>query len=295
MLWVILAITAAGFQALRFMLQKKLSMAALSAGGATWARFVYAAPFAIGVTLVYMAVTGTPLPALGLRFWGFAMLGGLAQILATWAVVALFARRNFAVGITFKKTEVLQAALVGFVVLGDRVSAAGLVAIALGTLGVVVLSGTRGLGGRDMLNRAAGMGLLAGALFAVSAVTYRGAVLAVPGDAFFRAVLTLSVVTLSQTLAVSAWLWRAQPGQITATLAAWPSAIWIGLAGVMGSIGWFAAFALQNAAYVFAVGQIEVIFSILIGRFFFGERLSAREGLGIALVTVSILALVLYG
>ncbi len=294
MLWVILAILAAGFQALRFMLQKSLSMDSLSAAGATYARFVYAVPFVLALTLGYMIATGTGLPALGARFWAYALGGGLAQILATWAVIALFAQRNFAVGITFKKTEVLQAALVGFVVLGDRVSAAGLAAIALGTLGVLVLSARAGLL-RGIVNRAAGIGLVSGALFALSAVSYRGAVLEVPGDAFFRAILTLSVVTMSQTLAVSVWLWRSQPGQIRATLAAWPRAIWIGLAGILGSIGWFAAFSLQNAAYVFAVGQIEVIFSILIGRFFFGERLSPREGWGIALITASILALVLYG
>ena len=43
-LWVYATIGATIFQTLRFMLQKKLSMGALSTGGATFARFAYSAP-----------------------------------------------------------------------------------------------------------------------------------------------------------------------------------------------------------------------------------------------------------
>ncbi|MGK7754282.1 hypothetical protein [Roseovarius sp. C03] len=44
--WILLSIMAAFFQTLRFMLQKSLSMGTLSALGATFARFAYAAPMA---------------------------------------------------------------------------------------------------------------------------------------------------------------------------------------------------------------------------------------------------------
>ena len=47
----------------------------------------------------------------------------------------------------------------------------------------------------------------------------------------------------------------------------------------------------MNAAYVFAVGQVELIFSLLIGAFWFRERLTGREYLGMAVLTVSILAI----
>ncbi len=138
--WILLSVMAALFQTLRFMLQKQLSMGRLSAGGATFARFFYAAPFAAAIALGYLGWRGQGLPDLGGLFWPYVLAGGLAQILATWCVVALFAERNFAVGITFKKTEVVQTALVGFVILGDRVSMAGLMAILVGLVGVLVLS-----------------------------------------------------------------------------------------------------------------------------------------------------------
>ncbi|MEM6481252.1 MAG: EamA family transporter, partial [Pseudomonadota bacterium] len=138
--WILLSVMAAFFQTLRFMLQKRLSMGRLSALGATFARFAYAAPFAALVAILTIMIFGADVPLPGTLFWIYALSGGLAQILATWFVVLLFAQRNFAVGITFKKTEVIQTAIVGLVVLGDRISLTGLLSLLLGLIGVLVLS-----------------------------------------------------------------------------------------------------------------------------------------------------------
>jgi len=294
--WIILSISAAAFQTLRFMLQKSLSMGPLSPLGATFARFFYAAPFAFLVATGYLIWRGAVLPDLGGMFWIYVLAGGLAQILATFFVVLLFATRNFAVGITFKKTEVIQTATVGFVILGDRISLPGMIAIVIGLAGVLVLSDAPVVGGRwwrRLMNRAAGLGLASGTFFAVSAVTYRGATLEVASnDVFLRAAIAVSAVTLSQTIAMSLWLrWR-EPGQLSAVWAARRVAVWMGLTSVAGSWSWFTAFTLQNAAYVFAVGQIEVIFSLMASVLFFKETISRRELWGIGLLSASILALV---
>jgi drug/metabolite transporter (DMT)-like permease len=292
-LWIFIAMMAAGFQTLRFMVQKSLSMGALSSGGATLARFLFAAPFVAAMVLAYSTVQEVKLPVLGAMFWPFALAGALAQILATWCVVALFQHRNFAVGITFKKTEVMQTALVGFLVLGDRISLGGFGAIAIGLIGVLVLSGRPEGGG--FLNKGAGLGLLSGAFFAVSAVGYRGATLEVGSDdPLLRAMVSLMFVTASQSLGLSLFLrWR-EPGEVTRVLASWRQSVWMGLAGLGGSLGWFWAFTLQNAAYVFAIGQVEVIFSILVSTLVFKEKITLRETSGIALITLSVLTLVLF-
>lgn len=297
-LWIILSIAAAAFQTLRFMLQKHLSMGALSAGGATLARFLYSAPFVVALASGYLMLRGESWPHYSPLFWIYAIVGGLSQILATWCVVALFAERNFAVGITFKKTEVVQTALVGLVILGDRITAAGLGAIALGLAGVLILSETPGLAGRwwrRLANRAAILGLASGAFFAVSAVGYRGATLEiVSADPFLRAGLSLAVVTVMQAIALTLWLiWR-EPGQVGRVIAARRTAVWMGLTGMAGSLCWFTAFTLQNAAYVFAVGQVEVIFSLFASVLFFGEKITRRESVGIALITLSVIAVVLF-
>jgi drug/metabolite transporter (DMT)-like permease len=295
--WIPITIAAAFAQTLRFMAQKQLKTMALSTGGATFARFLFSAPLVAVLVLAYARASGQDLPATNPRFWTFALVGGAAQILATMCVVALFSHRNFAVGITFKKTEVVQTALVSALVLGESVSARGALAIGIGFFGVLLLSDPPGGSGawrRRLFNRAAGLGLLSGVFFAVSAVGYRGASLSLEsGDVILRAGTTLALVTATQTAAMAAWLaWR-EKGQIARVVAAWRVAGLVGLASMVGSFCWFTAFTLQNAAYVNALGQIELLFSIAASTLFFRERLSGREMAGMGLLTLSILVLIL--
>ena len=72
-----------------------------------------------------------------------------------------------------------------------------------------------------------------------------------------------------------------------------PLGIALGLTSMAGSFFWFVAFALQNAAYVYAMGQVELLLSILGGAVFFGERLSRRELIGVAMLAASVVVLVL--
>lgn len=295
--WILITFGAAGAQTLRFMLQKRLTGMALSTAGATFARFIYSAPLVAVIAITYAQATSQGLPGLSAGFWGYALAGGVSQILATMCVVALFQHRNFAVGITFKKTEVLLSALFGFLILGDRFTLATIVAMLIGLAGVLLLSdppGGNGAWHRRIFNRATALGIGAGVLFGISGNGYRGAALSLPeGDVFYRAIVTLACVTAFQTLAMAIWLvWR-ERGEIMRVLSAWRVAGLVGLTSMIGSICWFTAFTMQNAAYVNAVGQVELLFSLIIGAFVFGERISAREWQGLVLLTVSIVMLVL--
>ncbi len=296
-LWIFVTFAAAVFQTVRFMLQKVLATSTLSAAGATFSRFIYSAPFIAVLLAAYLWGTGGTVPTLSARFWVFGLLGGATQILATVCVVALFKQRNFAVGITFKKTEVIQTVLVGVLLLGETVSWMGLGAIALGLVGLLLLSGgteTRGFHWRDLNNRAAGLGIASGVLFAFSAVSYRGASLTLlSDDPLLRAGVTLMAVVAMQTALMVVWLWLRQPGEIARVWAARRVAIWIGLTSMGGSLCWFIAFTLQNAAYVKALGQVELILSVLASTLFFRERISAREAIGMAVLVASILLMIL--
>ena len=295
-LWIAVTLSAAFFQTLRFMLHKVLSMGALSSTGSTFARFAYALPAALLFTAAYLSATGQGWPELGLAFWLYAWIGALGQILATICVVALFRQRNFAVGITFKKTEVIQTAVVGFVLLGEALSPAGWGAILIGLVGVLLLSDTPDVSGaflRRIANRAVALGLASGFFFAFSAVGYRAASLEIGGeDPILRASVTLSCVVLSQCIAMAVWLRAVEPGQITAVWQARKVALWLGLTSMAGSLSWFTAFTLQTAAYVQALGQVELVFSLLASVLFFRERVTRRELAGIGVLGLSILVLV---
>ena len=299
LIWIPVSLAAATTQTLRFMLQKHLKSTRLSTAGATFSRFIYSAPLVAVLFWGYTSTTDTAIPMSTGWFWAFALGGGLAQILATLCVVALFAQRNFAVGITFKKTEVLQAAIIGFVVLGDVLSPAGTVAILVGFFAVLLLADPpKGAGSaagwRRFFNRAAGLGLLSGVLFGFSAVGYRGASLELDGGSVaLRAGFTLMVVTASQSTAMGIWLLVRDRAEIMAVFAAWRVAVLVGITSMTGSFLWFVAFTLQNAAYVKAVGQVELVLSVGASVLFFHEKISGREMAGISLLLVSILGLVL--
>ena len=295
-LWISISVAAAVFQTLRFMLQKVMAKQTLSAAGATFARFVYSAPIIVVLTTLYLNQTGQVWPDFSPKYWMYAATGGLAQVLATVCVVLVFKSRNFAVGITFKKTEVILAVLVGIVVLGDQVSWQGLGAIVLGLIGVLLLSSPVQIGAwnwRMMFNRATGLGILSGALFAVSAVTYRGASLQLDmADHWGRAGVTLAIVTSMQLTGMAIYLFLRERGEISAVWQARRVAGWIGILSMAGSFCWFTAFTLQNAAYVKAVGQIELIFSLLVTVLFFKEKISLREWIGVAVLGMSVLGMV---
>lgn len=295
-LWVPVTLAAAAFQTVRFMLQKVLAAQTLSAAGATFSRFLYSLPFIWLLLAGYVGLRGGGMPQTDPGFWTFGLIGATSQILATVCVVSLFKERNFAVGITFKKTEVIQTALVGWIVLGEGVTPLGLLAIGLGAVALLLLSGGKGAGGiklAHLRNRAAGLGIASGVLFAFSAVSYRAASLAVVSDdPLMRASVTLACVVAMQTAIMLIWLWFREPGQMRKVWQARRVAVWIGLTSMGGSLCWFIAFTLQNAAYVKALGQAELILSIAASTLFFREKITGREWVGMAVLVTSILLLV---
>ena len=294
-LWIPITIAAAFLQNLRSALQKRLK-ATLSTWGATAARFVFAAPLACLLLAVLLVSTGRSAPPLNLTFVTGAILGGLAQVLATGLLIHLFSYKNFTVATAFTKTEPVQTALFGIVLLGDRLSLPVALAILVSLVGVILISiPADPAARRSFLDRKALIGIASGGLFGLSAVAYRGASLSlVEGDVFLRAATTLAFVTAFQALAVLAFLQLREPGEAGRLLRSWRSAAWVGLVGMLGSLAWFTAFTLQNAAHVRALGQVEVIFMIGASILFFKERVTAREIIGVLLVSVGILGLVLY-
>ncbi len=296
-LWIPITIGAAAAQTVRFSLQKHLKATQLSTAGATFARFVYSSPFVILIAAIYASQTGQGAPDIPTAFWGYAITGGASQIGGTMCMVALFTHRNFAVGMTFKKTEVLLGALFGFLILGDTFTLAALGAIIIGMIGVILLADppeATGSWHRRIFNRATALGIGAGIFFGLSGNGYRGAALSLgDGDFFYRAIVTLAVVTTLQAITMATWMALREKGQITRVFRVWRVAGLVGLTSMIGSIGWFSAYTLQNVAYVNALGQIELLFSLMIGAFVFGETVTRREWQGLLLLVASILLLVM--
>ncbi len=298
--WIPITIAAAFLQNIRSALQKHLQ-GRLSVAGAAYARFVYALPVAALYLWALHSAGSMALPVPNARFFLYCLLGGLCQILFTGFLLWMFSFRSFAVGTTFSKLEVIMVALLGAALLGDALSRVAALAIALSALGVVALSAAKfdlsiaALRG-GLAQKSTAIGLASAAWLGGSVVFFRGAALSLGHDRLIMAAAyTLFVSVLIQTVLMGIFIARREPGELTRVGRNWRRAGLAGIAGGLASICWFTAFTIHNAAYVRALGQIELVFTFLAGAVVFKEKVSAMELAGIALVTGGIVLLLLAG
>ena len=131
--------------------------------------------------------------------------------------------------------------------------------------------------------------------FAFSAVLIKAANTALPGDdPVLRSLVALVVINTMQTAMQGGWLLAREPAQLRAVFATWRSSAQVGALSACGSACWFTGFALAPVALVRAVGQVEILFTLLFSRFYLGETPSRSE-IGGALVLVLGVVLVLVG
>jgi len=296
--WIPITLFAAFMQNLRSALQKHLK-SKLTDAGAAYVRFVYAWPLALLYCWGVANFGDYQYPAVNTVFLIYSLLGAVAQIVFTFLLVYLFSFRNFAVGTTFSKTEIVQVAVLGYLLLGDTLTLSAGLAIALSLIGVMALAmaSTR----LSLANLASGLsdratliGLASGLTVGSSVIFFRGAALSLEADStLMRAAFSLAVAVTLQSLIMGAYLLVREPGQLSAVFRQWRWALPTGIAALLGSIGWFTAFTLQNAAYVRALGQIELVFTFIASVFFFKEKSTPMELAGIVLIIAAILILVL--
>lgn len=293
-LWIPITFAAAFLQNLRTALQQQLT-SVLDATEASYVRFCYAVPFA-WMYLAALIWLGFRLPELTMQFAGHVLAGAVCQIVGTVALIRSFQTRNFAVGIAYSKTETVQAALFAAVILGESMSPIAMTGILVSLLGVALLSTPEGW--RVLLHSGPGpalwYGVAAGAGFGISAVLYRGASLSLPsGDFLVRAAITLVAATTIQTVGMGAYLiWRDRNSVIRIGQV-WKRGVWVGLAGMLASAGWFTAMTLERAAYVRALGQVELLFAFVVTLVAFREKVRMSEVLGaVAVVSGLILLLI---
>jgi len=290
-LWAVFTVAAAFAQTIRNAMQRELT-ASLGTVGATQVRFLFGFPFALIFFAVLLVVTGAPVPRPGFYFWPWVAAGAFIQIAATALMLAAMGERSFVVTIAYTKTEPIQVALFGFIVLGDVVTPSMFAAIVAATLGVIVMSTKPGgmVGGiKPTL-----LGLASGGALALAVIGFRGAILSLGlADYVMAATFTLVVGLAIQSAALSLYLSLRRPTVMFALLRAWKPSLFAGFMGALASQFWFLAFALATAASVRTLALVEVLFAQLVARYGFGQRTSAREAIGMALVVCGVALLLL--
>jgi len=289
-LWVVFTLLAAGGQTARNAMQRELTQS-LGTVGATHVRFLFGFPFALLSLLGVALVTGIALPRPSLSYWPWLLVGALFQIGATATMLAAMGQRSFVVVVAYIKTEPIQVAIFGALFLGEIVSLPMMAAILIATAGVIVMSFKPG--GMEGGIKPTIIGLVSGAMFALSAVGYRGAILNVSAGHFvMAATFTLACGLVLQAALLTAYLALRDRPVLVAIAAQWRRSLFAGFMGAFASQFWFLAFAIATAASVRTLALVEVLFAQAISAFIFGQKTSAREGVGIVLIVVGVALLI---
>lgn len=298
-LWVAIVLFGALAQTARNAAQRSL-VAQAGTLGATLVRFLYGIPFAAAIVALLHALpaTAAPVPPFHPGYFGWLVLGALGQLAATAFLLAAMKQRNFVVGVAYSKTDALQVALFGTLLLRELPGVVTMVAMALATAGVVLMSlppkAAASAGPRAWTGAAALYGLGSGAGFALSAVGYRGAALQLPEvSPWLIGAWGVLIAQTLQSVLLGGWLAARAPQALRALVTAWRISLVAGASGALASLCWFTAFALTTAANVRTLGMVEVVFSYLVSRRVLREKLAPAEQAGLILVVVGLLTLTL--
>ena len=272
-------------------MQRELT-AKLGTVGATHVRFLFGFPFALIFLAGVFIATGLPMPALPWMFWPWAVVGAGAQILATALMLATMNDRSFVVTIAYIKTEAIQAAIFGLIFLGDPLTIGMVVAILVATAGVVTMS-LKGKGAMEGGYKPVLLGLFSGAMFALSAIGYRGAILSVGLPNFvLAATFTVTVGLVMQAGLLTLYLAVRDRAVLQAIVRAWRPSLFAGFMGATASEFWFLAFALTSVANVRTLALVEVLFAQAISFFIFKQATTKREALGMTLIVLGVALLI---
>jgi len=293
-LWIFASLAAAFFQALRYAALKELNQH-LSATVTTYVRMLFGLPFLVVYLMAVLHAQGVSLPDTNPWFWGYCALTAFLQFGMTLLVVQLFQHGNFAVGLMIQRADVILTAVIGSVLFSEAISRLGWVAIAITVCGVLAASAARmapsawgkGAGLTEiLLGPATRLGRSSARGAAISYLALREAILTLEPSAnpLVKGATAAVATTAVSFFLIGLWL-AFREGRELARIRHWP---WLctlaGFASAAGTVGWFTASALTNASYVAAVAQVQIVFALLISRYWFRETIRPLELVGIALI-----------
>ncbi|MGE4306155.1 MAG: EamA family transporter [Novosphingobium sp.] len=292
LLWVPFTLTAAFAQVLRNAVQSRLT-ARIGTVGGTQVRFVYGLPFAAILLAIYLLFVPSPIPPIPAEALAWSFAGSVTQIVATALMLLVMAKRDFGVAYAYIKTEPVTVAVLGFVLIGDRLSWLGWVAVLIVTVGVVMASLRMGDNAAKLREwKPLVVGVASGALFGLTAICFRASIDLVPQGGFMLRSLTMLVVSLAiQSVTLAVWFVLKDASGFFGSLREWRLSVLAGALGALASAGWFISFSLTLAANVRTLALIEMPVVAVMSRYVSGRWLTAREWFGFVLITLGVAVL----
>jgi drug/metabolite transporter (DMT)-like permease len=282
--WIGFTLLAAFMQSWRNALQSKLS-SSVSIAGVTLARFLWASPIALCYLLILYYLEPVALPTITLKGSGFVVGASVMQIVATALMVKLFQQKNYAVGAGLAKSEALVAAILGLLFFGTTLTAIGWIGVLIGGIAVFILSSGTQL--RSLSVKTLLLGLASGASFAITSLWIREASLNLALPFPHRAAWVLFVVISLQTLILLVYIRQREPKTLQALKSHSKLTVATSFTSCIGSLGWFSAMSLQAVPYVKTLGQIEVLFTLMISSLWLGQKVARKDVAGLLLIAIA--------
>ena len=296
MSWVLITAIASLSQTLRSVFQKNL-IEDVGVLASAYSRFIFALPFVALLSVLFLDTRELVIPKnFSSTTWFFLIAASICQILFTIVLIKLFTLRSFAIGVAFSKTEVIQTALLEIIIVGFILTSQVLLAIIIGFIGMLFMSKQKLIGNvgyNKLFFKQVTLGVLCGIFLGLSSVLYKVALDSVTLDLIYKKVLILSFLALSVQSAILGIYILVTEGTQNALklMLIWKRGLPVGFFACAATFCWFYAFSLVDATLVRAVGQLEIVFSVLISFIFYKERITGFELIGMSLITISILAL----
>lgn len=289
--WVWLTLMAAFMQAWRNAFQKQLS-SSVDVYGVTLARFIFGLPLAVVyVWLLYRLRPVSVATEFTTLYWIYIVIGGFSQIVATALMVQLFKQKNYAVGVGLAKSEAILAAIVAVVFLQDALSVLAWVGVVIGGVAVFLLS--QGKRGESLSWSTLCIGLGSGLSFAITSLLVREASLELAALPYLhRAAWVLVSVIGFQCVLMLTYLGLCRRHTLVAMWQRVGLTLKVSVCSFMASLGWFSAMSMQSVPIVKTLGQVEIVFSLLISMFFFKEKLAKADHWGLILVVIAALLVI---
>jgi len=294
--WVLITAIASLSQTLRSVFQKNL-IEDVGVLASAYSRFIFALPFVFLLAVIFLSTQEfVILKNLSSTTWFFLIAASICQILFTIILIKLFTLRSFAIGVAFSKTEVIQTTLLEIIIIGFILTSHVLLAIIIGFIGMLFMSKQKLLGNmayNKLFLHQVTLGVSCGIFLGLSSVLYKVALDSVTSDLIYKKVLVLSFLALAFQSAIFGIYILVTEGTQNALklMLIWKRGLPVGFFACAATFCWFYAFSLVDATLVRAVGQLEIVFSVLISFIFYKERITGFELIGMSLITISILAL----
>ncbi|MEZ8615256.1 multidrug transporter [Vibrio splendidus] len=282
--WIAFTLLAAFSQSWRNAFQSKLS-GTMSVAGVTLARFIWAGPIALIYLCALYQWKPVSTPDFSGEFVFYIIAAAIMQILATGLMVMLFKLENYAIGAGLAKCEAPVSAVLSVLFFGTALTLTGWVGVLIGTLGVLIMSSSSGW--RSLSPKVFLLGMACSTAFALTSLWVREASLSIGLPFPHSAAWVLFLVITLQTVIICTYLFFRERDTLRQIFKKSKLVIMTSLASVIGSLGWFSAMSLQAVPYVKTLGQVEVIFMVLISYFWLGQSIARKDILALILLSIA--------